>query len=81
MQVPVWIMIVVAVVAVVVGVVIGAVVGYNRRKATAEREIGSAEEEARRILNEAIKSAENKKREATVEAKEEILKARNEFDK
>ena len=81
MQVPVWILIVAVVVAIVVGVVVGIVVGYNRRKATAEREIGSAEEEARRILNEAIKSAENKKREATVEAKEEILKARNEFDK
>ena len=76
-----WIAIVIAVVAAVVALVVGTVVGYNRRKATAEREIGSAEEEARRIINEAIKSAESKKREATVEAKEEILKARNEFEK
>ena len=80
-MIPVWIAIVIAVVVAVVAVVIGVVVGYNRRKAVAEREIGSAEEEARRIINEAIKSAESKKREATVEAKEEILKARNEFDK
>ena len=63
-----------------VGAGVGVLLGYRRRKAFAEREIGSAEEEARRIINEAIKSAENKKREAAVEAKEEILKARNEFE-
>ena len=63
------------------GAGVGVLLGYRRRKAFAEREIGSAEEEARRIINEAIKSAENKKREAAVEAKEEILKARNEFEK
>ena len=80
-MIPVWIAVVIAVVVLIVGLAVGAVVGYNRRKATAEREIGSAEEEARRIINEAIKSAESKKREATVEAKEEILKARNEFEK
>ena len=81
MQVPVWITVVVAIVTAVAGLIIGGIVGYQRRKAAAEREIGSAEEEARRILNEAIKSAESKKREATVEAKEEILQARNEFEK
>ena len=52
------------VIALIVGVVIGVPVGIARRKSTAEREIGSAEEEARRIINEAIKSAESKKREA-----------------
>ena len=65
----------------IIGAAAGAVAGYSRRKAFAEREIGSAEEEARRIINEAIKSAENKKREATVEAKEQILKERNEFER
>ncbi len=77
MQVPVY---VTAIIAVLVGLVCF-FLGYQRRKAAAEREIGSAEEEARRIINDAIKSAESKKREATVEAKEEILKARGEFDK
>ncbi len=43
-------------------------------KNVAEKEISSAEEEATRIINEAIKSSENKKREALLEAKEEILK-------
>ncbi|NLF35375.1 MAG: ribonuclease Y, partial [Clostridiales bacterium] len=40
-----------------------------------------AEEEAKRIINESIKSAESKKREALVEAKEEILKARNDYER
>ena len=78
---PIYAAILIAVAAGVVCLVIGIVAGYQRRKAFAEREIGSAEEEARRIINDAIKSAENKKREATVEAKEEILKERTEFDK
>ena len=78
---PVILAVVLIIVALAAGLIIGAVIGYQRRKAFAEREIGSAEEEARRVINEAIKSAENKKREATVEAKEEILKARNEFEK
>ena len=73
------------VIALLVGLALGAAifipVGIARRKATAEREIGSAEEEAKRILNEAIKSAESKKREALVEAKEEILKAKNENER
>ena len=67
--------------ALIVGALGGAVFGWNRRKATAEREIKSAEEEATRIVNEAYKSAESKKREVLLEAKEEILKAKNEHDK
>ena len=81
MQVPVFITVIITVIVGLVCLIAGAAAGYQRRKAAAEREIGSAEEEARRILNDAIKSAESKKREATVEAKEEILKARTEFDK
>ena len=81
MQVPVFVTVIIAVAAVLISLAVGAVVGYQRRKSFAEREIGSAEEEARRVINDAIKSAESKKREATVEAKEEILKARSEFDK
>ncbi len=69
------------VIGILIGAVIGCMIGWNRRKSTAEREIGSAEDEATRIVNEAYKGAESKKREALVEAKEEILKAKNEHDK
>ncbi len=78
---PPYVTVIIAVAAGLVCLALGFVAGYQRRRAAAEREIGSAEEEARRIINDAIKSAESKKREATVEAKEEILKARGEFDK
>ena len=72
------------VIAIVVGVaclLVGMLLGWNRRKTTAEREIGSAEAEATRIVNEAYKSAESKKREALVETKEESLKAKNEYER
>ncbi len=79
---PIWLSIVLIAVGVLVGiVVIGIPVGIQLRKQTAEKEISSAEEEAKRILNDAIKSAESKKREAMVEAKEDILKARNDFER
>ena len=56
-------------------------VGFVYRKKVAEREIGSAESEATRIINEAIRGGENKKREMLVEAKEEIHKSRTEYEK
>jgi ribonuclease Y len=65
----------------VVGVVIGILAGITYRKKVAEREISSAEEEAKRIINESIKSAESKKREALLEAKEEIHKNRTEYER
>ncbi len=55
--------------------------GIYYRKRVAEKEISSAEEEARRIINEAIKNAEGRKREALLEAKEEIMKQRSEYEK
>ena len=68
-------------VAVVLTAVVAFPLGVRWRKNVAEKEISSAEEEARRIVNEAIKSAESKKREALVEAKEDILKARSEYER
>ena len=56
-------------------------VGTTYRKKVAEKEIGSAEEEARRIINEAIKGGESKKREMLLEAKEEIHKSRTAAEK
>lgn len=68
--------IIVAVVAVIVGLAIGVIY----RKKVAEAAIGSAEEESKRIINDAIKTAENKKREAVLEAKEEIHKMKTEVE-
>ena len=59
--------------------------GYSYRKKFAELKIGSAEEEAQRILDNAVaqanKVAENLKKEKLLEAKEEIHKLRSELDK
>ena len=67
--------------AVIVAVIIGAGVGYSLRKRTAEAQIGSAEEEAKKILVEAEKSGETKKKEALLEAKEDIHKLRQELER
>ena len=72
---------IVAAVAAVIALLIGFLVGIQYRKKVAEKEISSAEDEARRIINEAIKSSESKKREALLEAKEEILRNRAEYEK
>ena len=55
--------------------------GQVARKKKAEKAIGSAEEESRRILSDAIKNAEAKKKELLIEVKEEIHTLRNEADK
>lgn len=55
--------------------------GYSKRKKDAEAEIGSAEQESKRILSEALKGAESKKREALLEAKEEVHRSRIELDR
>ena len=55
--------------------------GTIYRKKVAEREIGSAEEEATRIINEAIRGGESKKKEMLLEAKDEIHKSRTEYEK
>ena len=68
-------------VAAVVVAVIAFVLGSAHRRRTAEAAIGSAEDEARRILNDAMKNAEAKKKEAILEAKDEIIKSRNETEK
>ena len=65
----------------IVGGVIFFILGVTYRKKVAEKEIGSAEEEAKRIINEAIKGGENKKREMLLDAKEEIHKTRTEQER
>ncbi len=59
--------------------------GYSYRKKVAELKIGSAEEEAKRVIegakSEAIRNAENAKKEKLLEAKEEIHRGRAELDR
>lgn len=66
--------------ALAVGLALGVVFGILYRKGVGERKIGSAEAEAKRIVDDATKLAETKKKEALLEAKEEILKSKNEAD-
>ena len=73
--------IILIVVALILGIGIGAVIGNAYRKKVAEAEIGSAEQEAKRIVTDAMKTAEAKKKEAVLEGKDEIHRLRNENDK
>mgnify|MGYP004611906471 FL=1 len=66
--------------AVIFGAV-GFIVGTIHRRKVAEAAIGSATEEANRIVTEAVNQAESKKKEAILEAKDEIHKQRTELDK
>ncbi len=60
---------------------VGIIIGNAIRKKTAEKMIGSAEEEAKKIISDAQKLTETKKKEALLEAKEEIIKNRNEAER
>lgn len=76
------VMIIIAVViTLVIAVPVSALVAINYRKNVVEAKIGSAEEKARQIIDDALKVAETKKREALLEAKEESLKTKNELEK
>ena len=75
------IVLVVSVIAIIAAVLITAKVTTNRLKKNAEGTIGNAEEKAREIIDEALKTAENKKRESLLEVKEESIRTKNELDK
>ncbi len=78
---PPTITVVVSIVALLLFLTLGFFLGVFYRKKVAEREISSAEDEAKRIINEGIKAAENKKREALLEAKEEIHRSRSDYER
>ena len=65
----------------VVSLVIGALIGFVIRKKIGEAKIGSAESEAKRILDEAKTDAESAKKTALLEAKEGIMSQRHEFER
>ncbi len=69
------------IIGIVVGLAVGIAVGIILRKRKAESTIGSAEKEAKKILSEALANAETKKKEAIIEAKDEIHRQRSETEK
>ena len=69
-----------------IGLIAGAavlffIIGFFLRKAIAEKKIGSAEAESKRIIEDAKKAAETAKKEKLVEAKEEALRIKNETER
>ncbi len=76
-----WIAIVIAIAALIVGAVVGVLIGILWRKKIGESKIGSAEQEAKRLVEEGTKTAEAKKKEALIEAKEDALRLRNETER
>lgn len=76
--------VIVGIIVVLVAVFVGAIaflLGIAYRKKIAEAQIGSAEQKARQIIDEALRNAEAKKREILLETKEETLKVKNDLDK
>ncbi len=73
--------IVVGILALILGALVGVFAGIQYRKKVAEAEIGSAEQEAKRIISEQTKKAEQQAKEMLIEAKEDILKSKNEADR
>ena len=77
---PILVVVLVLVAAAVSGAICFYLGGENRKR-TAEAKLGSAEEEAKRIVNDAIKSAEQKRKETIIEAKDEAFRLKAEADK
>ncbi|OLA55725.1 MAG: ribonuclease Y, partial [Firmicutes bacterium CAG:272_52_7] len=65
----------------IIGLVIGALAGFFVRKKISEAKIGSAEDQAKKIVEEGEKTAETLKKEALIEAKEKILRDKAESEK
>ncbi len=68
------------IIAVIVALVVGAAVGYVVRKSVGESKIGSAEEEAARIMEEATRNTDAIRKEAMLEAKDEAYRIRTEAE-
>ena len=73
---------IIAVVVLIAGTAaVSIVITTNYQKKSAASTIGNAEEKAREIIDEALKTAETKKRESLLEVKEESIRTKNELDK
>ncbi len=65
----------------IIGIVVAFGIGYFVRKSIAERKTGSAEEEAKKIVNDAVKDGETQKKELLFKAKEESIELKESIDK
>ena len=77
---PILVVVIVLVASAITGVAVWTYAGIFHKN-NAKSKIGNAEERAREIIDDAVKAAENKKREAMLEIKEESIRAKNELDK
>ena len=68
-------------IALIAGLAVGSIIGFFIRKKISEAKIGSAEQQAQKIIEEGEKTAETLKKEALIEAKEKILKDKTESEK
>ncbi len=80
-MVPAYVVAVIAVIAVIVTAIVTYLVTSNVHGKKADSKVQNAETKAREIIDEAVKTAENKKRESLLEIKEESIKAKNDLDK
>ena len=76
-----WDVVIAVFITLVIAVPVSALAAINYRKKVVEAKIGNADEKAREIIDEALKTAETKKRESLLEVKEESVKTRNELEK
>ena len=75
------VLVIAIIVSVIIAAAISAIVTYLIYKNKIKKQIGNAEEKARVILDEALKTAEAKKREGLLEVKEESIRVKNEMEK
>ncbi len=80
-EVSLLVMLIAVLIAVIVSAVVSASIALSVYKKKVAKQIGNADEKAREIIDEALKTAEAKKREGLLEIKEESIKAKNELDK
>ncbi len=81
LELNVFVAVVIVVVLIAVTAAVSIVLTTNYQKKSAASTIGNAEEKAREIIDEALKTAESKKRESLLEVKEESIRTKNELDK
>lgn len=78
---PVIAVIIAVAITLVVSVPVSSYIAVKRHEAEEKATVGSAQDKARQIVDEALRTAETKKREALLEAKEESLRMKNESEK